>query len=124
MVSSIAIPSIIGVIMAVVTSKGIFNKLMKIANIVNGNKFGINISKVVRKLFIKNQRHKKATKKAAKKDLNWVCKMKLFSCAKTTAKPTKKSSSIKLMSTLFITTSWSALRKYKICFRRNGINFK
>ena len=62
-----AIPNIIGVIIAVVTSNGISKRLIKIAKTVNGNKFGISTKSVVFKLFIKIQRHKNATKKAAKK---------------------------------------------------------
>ena len=72
-------PNIIGVIIAVVTSKGISKRLIKIAKIANGNMFGINTNTVVFILLIKNHKHKKAIKKAAKKDLNCVSKIKLLS---------------------------------------------
>ena len=87
MVSSIAIPSIIGVIMAVETSKGISNKLIKIAKMASGKTFGIKTKMVVFKLPIKNHKHKKATKNAAKNDLNCVSKINLLSWANTTANP-------------------------------------
>jgi hypothetical protein len=70
MVSSIAIPSIIGVIIAVVTPKGMSNNDMSIANIDNGKTLGINTKQVVLKFLIKTHKHKNATKKAATKDLN------------------------------------------------------
>ena len=70
MVSSMAIPNIIGVIIAVDTSKGISNKLIKIASTASGNKFGTNTKSVVLMLLINTKRHIKATKNAAKNDLN------------------------------------------------------
>ena len=71
-----AIPSIIGVIIAVETSRGISKRLITSANIAKGKIFGINTKIVVRTLLIKNHKHKKATKKAAKNDLNCVSKIK------------------------------------------------
>ena len=73
--------------MAVVTSSGISKMVINIAKIVRGNKLGIRIKMVVRRFFIKMSKHMNATKKAAKNDLNWVSRIKLFNCAKTTANP-------------------------------------
>ena len=78
MVSSIAIPSIIGVIMAVVTSSGMSKTHITSANINKGNTFGISTKTVVFKFLIKNNKAKKPTMKAAKNDLNCVCKINLF----------------------------------------------
>ena len=87
MVSSIAIPNIIGVIIAVETSKGMSNRLITIARIAKGKILGMSTNNVVLNLLINIKRHKKATKNAAKNDLNCVSKIKWFSWEKTTAKP-------------------------------------
>ena len=85
--SSMAIPSIMGVIMAVVTSKGIFKSHMRMAKTAKGKMFGMSTKSVVLICLINNQRQIKAAIKAAKKDLNWVASIKLFKEANTTANP-------------------------------------
>ena len=79
MVLAMAIPNIIGVIIAVVTSKEISNKLIKIARTTSGNTLGIKTKSVVLIFLINTHKQIKPTMKATKNDLNCVSSIKLLS---------------------------------------------
>ena len=80
MVSSIAIPIIIGVIIAVVTPKGTSQSTITRTNKANGIRFGSKTKSAILERFTKTNRHRKAAKKAAKNEFNWVFTMNLFNC--------------------------------------------